>query len=142
MVKDYLIVHRSVLPEFFELVLEARDLIDNEGYSVSAACDKVNISRSTFYKYKDYIFYPSKERGRKAIFSFKTNDEKGALSHILNVIFENGGSLNSIQGTPIKNIAYITISVDLRDYQGPIEELVQKFKSIKPVKNVTVIAID
>ncbi len=142
MVDDYLIVHRSVLPEFFELVLQARDLIDNGGYSVSAACEALNISRSTFYKYKDCIFYPSKELGRKAIFSFKTNDEKGALSHILNVIFENGGSLISIQGTPIKNVAYITLTVDLKDFQGPIDELVAKFKKIKPVKNVSVLAID
>ena len=139
---DYLIVNKAVLPAFFGLVLKARDLIDNEGYSVSMACQAVDISRSTFYKYKDYIFYPSKELGRKAVFALKTSDERGTLWQILNVINEFGGSLISVQGTPIKDTAYITMTVDMQDFNGTIDELLKQLKEIKPVRSVTVLAID
>ena len=142
MINDFLIVHKSILPQFFELVLKARDLIDNENYSVSDACKAVDISRSTFYKYKDCIYYPSKELGRKAIFTFKTQDEKGTLMNILNVVYEFGGNVTSIQGTPIKNMAYVTATIDLTNFNGQIENLTARFREIKSVKAVNVIAID
>lgn len=141
--KEYFIVHKSLLPEFYDQVIRARDLVDNEGCSVSYACDTTGISRSTFYKYKDSIFYPSKEYGRKAIFALKTMDKRGVLSNILNLVYENDGSVISInQGIPIKDTAYITITVDLQEYKGMIEELIVKFKKIKGVKSVTLLAID
>ena len=130
---DYLIVNKAVLPAFYEMVLKARNLIDNEGMSVSAACKAADISRSTFYKYKDYIFYPSKDLGRKAIFAFRAND---------NVLNKHGGSIISVQGTPIKNIAYITITVDMQEFTGAIDDLLSEFRTLKPVKAVSVLAID
>lgn len=139
---DYLIVNKAVLPDFFNLVLKARDLIDNEGYSVSSACLAVDISRSTFYKYKDCVFYPSKEHGRKAILAFRANDERGALWQILNVMNQRGVSIISVQGTPIKTIAYITITVDMKELNVTLEELLSELKKIKPVKTVSVLAID
>ncbi|MBQ7163753.1 MAG: helix-turn-helix domain-containing protein [Clostridia bacterium] len=139
---DYLIVNKAVLPAFYEMVLKARNLIDNEGMSVSAACKAADISRSTFYKYKDYIFYPSKDLGRKAIFAFRANDERGTLWQILNVLNKHGGSIISVQGTPIKNIAYITITVDMQEFTGAIDDLLSEFRTLKPVKAVSVLAID
>ena len=67
MKSDFLIVHKKVLPENFTAVIEVRDLIQNSNLSVSEACKKVGISRCTFYKYKDYVFTPQQELGKKAI---------------------------------------------------------------------------
>ena len=69
---EYFIVHKSILPEYFEQVIKARELINDKNVSVSEACKLQNISRSTYYKYKDYIFRPSKDTGNKAIFVIKT----------------------------------------------------------------------
>ena len=52
---EYLIVHKSILPEYFDQVIAARELIVERDYSVTEACKLNNISRSTYYKYKDYI---------------------------------------------------------------------------------------
>ena len=60
---EYYIVHRSLLPDYYENVIMARDMVENEGHSVSHACAAAGISRSTFYKYKDFVFHPSKEYG-------------------------------------------------------------------------------
>ena len=51
MKKDYYIVERSALPEYFGLVLKAKALVDDEKKSVSDACRIAGISRNTFYKY-------------------------------------------------------------------------------------------
>ena len=57
---DYLIVHEKVLPDYFEKVVAARELLRRGKIrEVSEAARTVGISRSTYYKYKDYVFMPS-----------------------------------------------------------------------------------
>ena len=71
MLEHYLIVHKSVLPDYFEKVVEARRLIESgKAPDVSSAVKMAGISRSTFYKYKDYILEPSAmSDGKKAVLS-------------------------------------------------------------------------
>ena len=40
---EYLIVHKSILPDYYELVIKARELINDKKYSVSDACKELNI---------------------------------------------------------------------------------------------------
>ena len=64
MLENYLIVHKSILPDYYEKVLQARKLMDSgKVREVSQAVKQVGISRSTYYKYKDYIFEPSDAAG-------------------------------------------------------------------------------
>ena len=53
---EYYIVHKSILPTYFDQVIKTREQINNKKISVSDACKANGISRSTYYKYKDYIF--------------------------------------------------------------------------------------
>ena len=71
MLDQYLIIHKSILPEYYEKVLEARRLLeDGKLKDVSQAVREVGISRSTYYKYKDYILEPTDiSGGRKAVLS-------------------------------------------------------------------------
>lgn len=61
MLENFLIVNKEILPDYYEKVVEARNMI-NEGRvkGISEAVKQVGISRSTYYKYKDYIFAPGK----------------------------------------------------------------------------------
>ena len=68
---DFLIIHKNVLPPFYEKVVQASRLIEEENKSISDVCKELDISRSTFYKYKDKVFVLKSEFGRKAIISFK-----------------------------------------------------------------------
>ncbi len=88
MLGNYLIVSKDILPDYYEKVVEARNLI-NEGSvkGVSEAVKIVGISRSTYYKYKDYIFTPQENAlGRKAVISLLLSHEKGILSEVINRI--------------------------------------------------------
>ena len=83
MLSDYLIVHKSILPEYFEKVLECRRLMESgKVREVSQAVRQVGISRSTYYKYKDYIFEPTDLTGsRKAVFSMHLGFRRKCPDH-------------------------------------------------------------
>lgn len=139
---DYLIVHKSVLPENYEKVIKARELI-NENMTISEACKEVGLSRSTYYKYKDYIYRPSSNYGKKAIMSLKLIDEKGVLSNILNFVAANKGNILAInQEMPIHNIAFVTITLDVIDMDISLSQLLEKLKAIKEVMDAILVAVE
>ena len=53
---DCFIVHKSVLPDFYEKVLQIKEEVKT-GKKINLACKEAGISRSTFYKYKDYLYF-------------------------------------------------------------------------------------
>lgn len=140
---EYFIVHKSILPDYYELIIQAREMINDKKYSISDACKLLNISRSTYYKYKDYIFRASKDIGNKAIFVIKTIDEKGILSAILQVVYDTCGNVISInQDKPLDDTAYITISIDISDLNNTIDYLKEKISEITGVKSVDIMGVE
>lgn len=140
MEEKYLIVNTKVLPEYFEQVVQAEELIANGEMSISQACEELNISRSTFYKYRNKVFRPDKDYAKKSILAFKMIDERGVLSKVLQVIYDYGINIISInQAMPIKNYAYVTITIDLTDTPTDVQELTRKFKQINGLKSVNVV---
>lgn len=141
--QDYLIIHKSILPEYFEVVLQAKSLVEDQKMSVSDACRSLGISRSTFYKYKDNIFSPSKNYGKKAIVGIKTADKMGVLSGILSIIYQFGANVITInQDMPIKDSAYITMAIDISDSEKDINELIKQLKMVENVRNANIIAVE
>lgn len=143
MKNDFLVVHKKICGENYEAVIEARKLIETKNISISEACDKVGISRGTYYKYKDYVFEPSKDLGKRAILSFVLYNKKGVLSNILNYIANKSGNILSInQEMPINNMAYVNISVDVLDMKMNVEDLLNELRDLNGVANVNLIAIE
>ena len=143
MQNEFLIVHKDVLPPYYMKVAEAVCLMEHETNSVSDVCKSLDISRSTFYKYKDKVFELPKDYGRKAILSFKVEHEKGVLSSMLNGIAEYGGNVLTInQDMPIHSFAYVTITIDTQDLTVSIYELMSKLKKIQKIKDVSLVAVE
>lgn len=140
---EYFIVHKSILPAYFEEIILTRELITDKKYSVSDACKQTGISRSTYYKYKDYIFRPNKNSGTKALFVLKTLDIKGILSSILQVVYAKHGNIISInQDSPIDGTAHITISIDVSELDYSIEELKNDIEKIEGIKSVDIMGVE
>ncbi len=138
---DYYLVHKSAVPEFFAAVLEAKLMVETEGCSVKEACKKYQISRSTYYKYKDLIFYPDDNNSQKSIFSFVVVDQQGVLNQIITLLDDYNCNVLSInQNMPIQKLANITIMVDTANAKVSNEEMLQQFKQIQQVRSVEVIA--
>ena len=135
----YLLVDKKILPSCYEKVIEARALLSSGKIKdVSEAAKQVGISRSTYYKYKDYVFKFNKENINKVLFSINTIDEKGVLSSILKVISECSGNIITInQEHPVDGSASIAIAIDVVELNVTIEEFKEKIKNISGVKQVS-----
>ena len=145
MVGKYLIVDKSIVPEYFEKVIEVRNLLrDGKYQNVSEAVKVVGISRSTYYKYKDYVFLPSDGNvGRKALISIMVEDKKGALSEILNFLYSMECNIITInQNIPINDVASVIISLDISDIKLAIEDILIKLKDVKYVVASRLIALE
>ena len=141
----YLIVDKAILPDYFEKVIEARTLLrDGKFQNVSEAVKEVGISRSIYYKYKDFVFSPSDSNiGRKALISIMLEDKKGALSEILNFLFFFECNIITInQNIPINEVASIIISMDISDTKTPIEEILVNLKTVKYVVSSKLVALE
>lgn len=140
---DYVIIKKDKLPQGYNEVLKAKDLISSEGISISDACKMVNISRSTFYKYSNDIYLSSHELGRKAKVMLKALNFKGILSNVLNIIATHEGNVLTInQDLPIQNIAYISIMIEIDKLNVTLPQLINEIKSIKEIKKVDILAIE
>lgn len=110
------VVNSSVLPEIILKVLEAKRIKARGDVKSSAdACRKIGISRSAYYKYKDFVFaYEEKLTNKIVSLYLVLKDEKGALSSILTNLYEMGANILTVnQNIPIDSVATVTISVKL-----------------------------
>lgn len=145
MLENYLIVDKSILPDYYDKVLEARRLLESgKVREVSQAVKMVGISRSTYYKYKDFIMEPSElSEGRKAVLSMLLTHEPGVLSALLAVI--SGGSysvLTITQSLPVHDFASVTLSLDDSRATCSVSELLERISATPGIENAKLIAIE
>lgn len=145
MLENYLIIHRDIVPECYIKVLEAKRLMESgKVKEVSQAVKQVGISRSTYYKYKDFIMEPiNLNAGRKAVLSFMLDHEPGVLGAALTAISDAGGSVLTItQSLPIRGKASVTISLDTSAMTMSASELVDIISAGRGVENAKLVAIE
>lgn len=143
--EKYYIVDSSILPESFDKVIRARQLLESgKVKQVSEAVKVVGISRGTFYKYKDLVFLPEENMmDRKAVISLMLENQRGILSKVLTTISETSASVLTInQNIPIHNIASIVISLDLSHFTGTIDSLLGNIRLVDGASNVQLVSIE
>ena len=138
--EEFILVHKKILPDYFEKVIKARQKIEGEDRSITEVCKDLEISRSTYYKYKDYIAYPPKNITKRAIFAFKVEDTPGVLSSILSYIGKCKGNILTInQDMPIHDLAYITLMVNIEKIEIRLDTLLFNLRNIENVRSVEVL---
>jgi len=145
MSRDLLLVDKKILPDFFEKVILARSLITSgEVKEVSEACKRVSISRSTYYKYKDYVFLPEEVGpSRKAVMSLLLNHQHGVLSEVLRVISDRQANVITINQTvPIRDKASVILTLDIQDLNVSTAELMNELREGDGVEKVSLIDIE
>ena len=140
---NYYIIKRKALPEVFLKVVQAKALLEKErAMTVQEAVDKLDISRSSFYKYKDAIFpFYENSRGRAITIGIKIDDESGLLSSILNRIAEYKANILTIHQTiPINGVADITFSIEVLPTTGDVQEMISDLMDTEGVHQVKILA--
>ena len=123
----YYLVEASVLPEIFAKVIEAKELLETgQVRTVADAVACVDISRSAFYKYKDFVSpFQDMSRGHLVTFNLELLDRQGVLSSVLAIFAENGANILTInQSIPTNGCAAVTISAETSDMRESLEELI------------------
>ena len=145
MLKSYLIIERTALPDYILKVVEARKLLENGVCDqVSEAVRRVGISRSTYYKYKDRIIEPSELNiGHKATLMLTLTHEAGNLSRVLNEVSAFGANILTItQSLPLHGTASIMISLDTNKMEHAIEQLIDDLQRLEGVEKVRLLAVE
>ena len=142
---QYLFVERDALPEYFEKVVQARNLLESgECTQVSEAVRKAGISRSTFYKYKDKIIEPSRmDIGHKASLMLTLTHEAGNLSRVLNVVSAYHGNILTItQSLPVHGKASIMLTLDTGRLTVSVAQLVDALMEVEGAEKVRLLALE
>ena len=145
MLSKYLLVDKEILPSYYEKVIEAKLLITSgKAKDVSEATKIVGISRSTYYKYKDYVFYANTDTGcRKAVISCTLYHKSGVLGEVLKSLSNKGANILTItQNMPVNNRAHVVLSIDVSQMDESVEEINKSLGAIDGVSNVKLIAIE
>ena len=142
---NYLLIDKAILPSYYQKVIDARTLLTSGRVKdVSEAVREVGISRSTYYKYKDYVFAPNIDvEGRKAILSFSLSHKAGVLGEVLKVIAVNGANILTItQNLPINSRAHVVITLDISHISVELDELIKSINSVDGASGTKRISVE
>ena len=129
----YYLVEAGVLPEVFTKVTEARELLETgEVRTVADAVERVGISRSAFYKYKDSVMpFRDMRQGSIVTFNALLRDKKGVLSSLLAIFADSGANILTInQSIPTNGTAFVTISAITETMAMGMDELIAAARAL------------
>ena len=138
----YFVVKEQAVPEVLLKVVEAKKLLETgRVQTVKEAGNKVGISRSSFYKYKDDVFqFHDNAQGVTITLTFQMEDEPGLLSEVLKIIAGFHANILTIhQSIPIGGVASLSLSVQVLPTTGEISDMVEAMEGHRGVRNVRIL---
>lgn len=139
----YFVVKQKAVPEVLLKVVEAKKLLESErAITVQEATDKVGISRSSFYKYKDDIFpFYDNTKGKTITLVVQMDDEQGLLSDLLHVVAVYWANILTIhQSIPVNGVATLTLSVEIRENTGNVSGMIEELENLNGIHYVKILA--
>ena len=138
----FFLVQEQILPEAIKKTIRVKEMLKRgDARTINEAVDSMGLSRSAYYKYKDYVF-PFYEANRNKIISLTLllEHKKGVLSSVLNTISADSGSVLTInQGIPLQGVANATVSIETANLAVDLEALLDKLRMVDGVKRLEVL---
>ncbi len=145
MEEEYFIIKKRAVPDVLLKVVEANRLIDsNRMLTIQDATERIGISRSSYYKYKDDIMpFHENTRGRTLTFMLQLDDKPGILSVVLSALASaNTNVLTIHQAIPTGGLALVTLSIEVTQETDNIEKLMQKLEKVKGVNSLKILGYE
>lgn len=139
----FFLVDSFILPEVFSKVIEVKKILSTGKIkTVNDAVREVGISRSAYYKYKDYIFpFYETSRGKVLTLFFVVEDFSGILSSIINKIASANANILTInQNIPINGLADVTVSIETFEMKDDMQKLMREIEKIEGVRKCEILA--
>ncbi|MFG6114193.1 chorismate mutase [Thalassobacillus cyri] len=141
--EHFYLVRSDVLPEAMKKTIEAKTLLEKGSVdSIYEAVQKVDLSRSAFYKYRDAV-YPFQEMVKEQMITlfFHLEDRKGSLSKLLAAVAKAGCNVLTIHQTiPLQGKANVTLSLNTAAMTITIDELIQRLKKVDFINRVDLLS--
>ncbi len=139
--KEFYIVDKRILSKSIQSVIKVNELISKLKISKYEAIKRIGISRSTYYKYKDYI-KPFYESGEDKVYGIHITlmERAGILSDILQIIAaEKLSILTVVQTMVIDDEAKSTILIKAtNETTKKVEDIIDRMREIDGVKDIRV----
>lgn len=135
---SFILVNSKILPPVFKGVLQAKELLEKgEATNISQAVKMAGISRSVFYKYRDYVFKYADGKSDIINLSATLSDKAGVLSAMTTVLSESGANIITVnQGVPVNGSAAVTFTVKIDTTITSPNDLLLKLKSVNGVVSI------
>lgn len=139
--RKLVIADLSVLPPVYHKVLTVKELLESgQADTVNEATEIADVSRSAYYKYKDYVFPFNQMQGILTML-IAVVDMKGVLSDMLGFISDVGCNILTInQNVPVNGVANITITVQTENMRVSTDRLITGIQSVRGVRRVDILA--
>jgi len=138
----FFLVREEILPEAIKKTIKVKEMLKRgDARTINEAVEKMDLSRSAYYKYKDFVF-PFYEASQDKIITltFLLEHRQGVLSSVLNTISQGSGSVLTInQGIPLQGVANVTVSIETANLVIDLEELLDKLRMVDGVKRLEVL---
>ncbi|MGM0471723.1 MAG: ACT domain-containing protein [Bacillota bacterium] len=139
---NYYVVQQDILPSAIVKTVKAKQLLEaGEVDKVNEAVARVDLSRSAYYKYKDYVFpFLEDERQKVITLSFLLQHRAGVLSEVIDTIAQVEGNILTInQGIPLQGVANATITIETIKMGTQVQNLITKLEELSGVQKVEII---
>ena len=143
--KRYYVVNERALPEVLQKVVEAKRLLDaDRSMTVQEATERVGLSRSSFYKYKDDILPLSDNtKGKTVTLVTQMNDEPGLLSDLLHVVATYRANILTIHQTiPVNGVATVTLSVEVLPDTGNVARMMEEIEELTGIYDIRILGVE
>ena len=139
--RKLVIADLSVLPPVYHKVLKVKELLESGvAETVNEAADMADVSRSAYYKYKDYVFPFNQMQGILTLL-IAVIDIKGVLSDMLAFMSDAGCNILTInQNVPINGVANITVTVQTEQMKVSTDRLITGLQPLRGVRKVNILA--
>lgn len=138
----FYLVREDVLPEAMKKTLEAKEMLERGKVDkIGDAVQKVNLSRSAFYKYRDTVFpFHTITKERLVSLSVYLEDRSGTLSKLLSIVAESGCNVLTIHQTiPLQGRANVTLSLNTTGMKIEFDEFLSRLRKLEFVEKVEVL---
>ena len=138
----YYVLKKKAVPEVLLKVVEVKRLLAAEReLTIQEATERIGISRSSFYKYKDDIFpFHENEKGQTVTMVIQMDDTPGLLAELLREAAKYRANILTIhQSIPINGIATLTLSIEILSTTGNISEMVDEMEENEGVHYLKIV---
>lgn len=140
--EQFYLIRSDVLPESIAKTIEAKKLLDSGAVAtVNEAVDRVGLSRSAYYKYKDSIFpFNSMMQNMIVTLSLYLEHRSGVLSSVLKFVAERGGNVLTINQTiPLQGMANVAMSIDTAQLSLSTTEFLEELHELDGVRRAAIV---